>query len=129
MTDEHKQYRRVGPWQGEERRGTPQFSLREIHEHIDRHIESRFDQLSNSMMRQTETQYSALSDLIKSGFPNGDPVEHRKAHEQMMRYVEKRERFISDLSMHLAKGGVWALAVFMGVSMWHFFVGKVTGSE
>lgn len=95
-------------------------TLAELDARIDERIAKRLDAFSEALKQQHDEQYQRLVELFKSGFPNGDPVEHRIAHEEMMRMVRARRRFFEELGLHLAKGGVWALAVFLGLVLWQW---------
>ncbi len=68
---------------------------------------------------------AALSDLIKSGFPNGDPVEHRKVHDKYIQEAKDRHEFRQKVKAGFAQSFIWlvflfvvaAIANYLGVSI------------
>ncbi|AQG98596.1 hypothetical protein A9R05_06920 [Burkholderia sp. KK1] len=65
-----------------------------------------------------------VDDLAK-GFPDSDPDGHRRAHEALIRKAEERAKFYEDLRGELAKKGVWAVLVLIGIALWQYFKTKV----
>lgn len=51
-----------------------------------------------------------MMSTFKSGFPDGDPVEHRKVHESYIQEAKERAELWHGLRLKLLSGG--ALAVF-----------------
>ncbi len=73
----------------------------ELHDRITAHIDKR-----------TEEQ----NKLFNSAFPGGDPVEHRRAHEeQINRAVESKALWKAVREKTMA-GGVWAGLVFLAMA-------------
>lgn len=90
-------------YQGTERRATQaQIAIEQIEFLLERgrrdqreHFDRRIDEMMNT---------------FKSGFPGGDPVEHRKVHESYIQESKERAELWRGLRMKLLSGGV--LAVF-----------------
>lgn len=66
-----------------------------------------------------------VDDLHKA-FPGGDWEGHRRYHECLIRKMEARTKFYEDLRSHLAKNGIWAVLVVLGLAIWQYFKIKVT---
>ncbi|NPT39672.1 hypothetical protein [Paraburkholderia xenovorans] len=74
--------------------------------------------------RKVEEVIRRVDDL-HDAFPGGDWDGHRRYHEAVIKKLEAREKFYQDLRVELAKKGVWALAVMLGLALWAFFKSKV----
>ncbi|NMG64872.1 hypothetical protein GPA19_07930 [Azoarcus indigens] len=89
-----------GEWDGQEHRRAPPHTLAEAVDVIDQQLARRLDERLGSM-----------EDLIRSGFPDGDPAGHCRYHEAEMARIEARAAFWSKLRFELAK---WGLLGFLG---------------
>ncbi|WP_321902114.1 hypothetical protein [Paraburkholderia tropica] len=65
-----------------------------------------------------------VDDLHKA-FPGGDPDGHRRYHESLIERAEARTKFYNDLRSELAKKGLWALLVLIGLALWQYLKSKV----
>ena len=89
---------------GPERRDRRQGDL------LQRHMDDRFDQLEK---------------LIKSGFPEGNPEEHRKVHEGYIKEAKEKEEVRLAVKKSLYSSGIWlfiltllaALASYFGIEV------------
>lgn len=59
------------------------------------------------------TMLEARMEAFLEAFPARDSVGHRRYHEAIIEHLEWKKRFYRDMIEHLAKGGLWALAVFI----------------
>jgi hypothetical protein len=75
--------------------------------------------------RKVDEVIRRVDDLHKA-FPGGDWEGHRRYHEGLIRKMEARTEFYEDLRSELAKKGVWAVLVLVGLAMWQFLKTKVT---
>jgi hypothetical protein len=66
-----------------------------------------------------------IDDLHKA-FPGGDWEGHRRYHEAIIRKMEDRAQFYKDLRNELAKKGLWALLVMLGIALWAYVKSKLT---
>ena len=69
--------------------------------------------ITEDRKEQREHFDKKIDDLIKmvqSGFPDGDPVEHRKVHESYIKEAKERAEMYRSMRDRLLSGG--ALAVF-----------------
>lgn len=74
--------------------------------------------------RKVEEVIRRVDDL-HDAFPGGDWISHRKYHENLIRKLEAKEKFYDDLRAELAKKGLWAVIVVVGLALWAFFKSKV----
>lgn len=90
--------------------------------------ERRVNEIVDARLAESETRQKQAMDegfervctLIRSGFPDGDPAEHRKAHEQMIAAHRERADFYRDLRKQLAGKGVLALVGVLLIALWHY---------
>lgn len=75
--------------------------------------------------RKVDEAIRRIDDLHKA-FPGGDWDGHRRYHEELIRKLEARSQFYQDLRAELAKKGMWALIVLLGLALWQYFKSKVT---
>jgi hypothetical protein len=66
-------------------------------------------------------------DDLARGFPQDDPDGHRRYHEALIVKAEARARLYEKLLEELAKKGLWALLVLIGVAVWQYFKSQVKG--
>lgn len=66
-----------------------------------------------------------VDDLAK-GFPDGDWEGHRRYHEAVIKKMEARAQFYSDLRGKLVEKGVWALILLLGAALVQYVKTKVT---
>ena len=85
---------------------------------LDRHRSDGFQQ-------HMDERFDALEKLIKSGFPDGNPEEHRKVHERHIKEAKEREEVRMAVKKSLYSSGVWlailtllaALASYFGIEV------------
>lgn len=65
-------------------------------------------------------------DDLHRGFPDGDPDAHCRYHEILIKKAEARADFYMELRAELAKKGMWALIVLLGLALWQYIKSKVT---
>lgn len=63
--------------------------------------------------------------LIKSGFPNGDPVEHCKAHEARIKNAAERAELYKSIRDKSITGVFLSLASFVLLALWEYFKSEV----
>ncbi len=96
-----------GEWDGQEHRRAPPHTLAEAVDVIDQQLARRLDE-----------RMGPMEDLIRSGFPDGDPTGHRRYHEAEMARIEARAAFWEKMRFELAKWGLigfaaWALQALL----------------
>lgn len=80
---------------------------------------------TDSLYKHIDDRFDALEKLIKSGFPDGDPEEHRKVHEQHIKEAKEKEEVRLAVKKSLYSSGVWlailtvlaALASYFGIEV------------
>jgi len=107
---------------GPERRAQPPFSAEE-HQRI---CEATQTHLLQSVQRLQES-IDSLSELIKSGFPGGDPGSHRKVHEGYIAEAETRKKLKLSVIEKTLTGVVWASIVVIAYALWEYIKLKITG--
>ena len=80
---------------------------------------------SDKFQQHMDERFDALEKLIKSGFPDGNPEEHRKAHEQRIKEAKEKEEVRLAVKKSLYSSGIWlalltlvaALASYLGIEV------------
>lgn len=110
-------------WDGDERRREQNIVLDLLAQQND-----KLDKLTD-VVRDTVNELRAHAEgetariaAIAAGFPDSDPIGHRRYHEAEIKRIERRAEFWSKLFLELSK---WGLAGFLGwvaVTLWHEFI-------
>ena len=80
---------------------------------------------SDRFQQHMDERFDALEKLIKSGFPNGDPEEHRRIHERHIKEAKEREEVRLAVKKSIYSSGIWlailtllaALASYFGIEV------------
>ena len=80
---------------------------------------------SDRLQQHMDERFDALEKLIKSGFPDGNPEEHRKAHERRIKEAKEKEEVKLAVKKSLYSSGIWlalltlvaALASYLGIEV------------
>lgn len=80
-------------------------NLREHHALIIKHIDERF---------------CVLDEKLKTGFPYGDLIEHRKVHENYIKHAAERAALWKSVRERTVTGIVWAGLMLIGSALWEF---------
>ena len=80
---------------------------------------------SDKFQQHMDERFDALEKLIKSGFPDGNPEEHRKVHERRIKEAREREEVKLAVKKSLYSSGIWlailtlvaALASYLGIEV------------
>ena len=103
-------------WEGDERRRNQDMLFDLIQQQNE-----KLDKLTEFVQTSTSAQAQRLESLA-SGFPDGDPIGHRRYHEAEIKRIEARAEFWSKLRLSVTQ---WGLVGFIGwvlVSLWHEFL-------
>ena len=68
---------------------------------------------SDKFQQHIDDRFDALEKLIKSGFPDGDPEEHRKVHEARIKEAKDRAEVRLAVKKSLYSSGIWAAILFV----------------
>jgi Na+/phosphate symporter len=88
---------------------------------MDEHIDNKLKQ----HLTPIHERLDEISELIQSGFPNGDADEHRKIHERQeaqRRLAEKRWEIVKT---KLLENSMWALMVAFVLGAWYWIKGNI----
>ena len=80
---------------------------------------------SDGFQQHMDERFDALEKLIKSGFPDGNPEEHRKVHERRIKEAKEKEEVKLAVKKSLYSSGIWlalltlvaALASYFGIEV------------
>jgi hypothetical protein len=61
-----------------------------------------------------------LEKKIESGFPLGDPIEHRKVHEQCIKDAAERAALWKSVREKTITGIIWAGLILLSTSLWEY---------
>ena len=62
---------------------------------------------SDGFQQHMDERFDALEKLIKSGFPDGNPEEHRKFYERYIKGAKEREEARFAVKKFLYSSGIW----------------------
>ena len=72
-----------------------------------------------------DARMDELTALLKSGFPNGDPVEHRKVHENYIKDASDRAELMKSIRDKSITGIFLSLGSFVLLAIWELFKSEV----
>ncbi len=79
-------------------------------------INSRFELLEKRIIEKLEE----LNKTLLSGFPNGDPVEHRKDHETSIKLDNDKKELYKNIREKVITSAVWGMVVMIGLAVWEY---------
>ncbi|WP_018991310.1 hypothetical protein [Aromatoleum toluclasticum] len=114
-------------WDGGERRRTSPYTMRELEEHIDERIRLRLADHAADEGRRMDGKFDELKTLLASAFPGGDPLEHKRYHDEVIEWMQERRALWISIREKTITGLLWALLVGMGGAIWHAIKTKILG--
>lgn len=72
------------------------------------------------LKKHVDTQLSIINARLDSGFPYGDPVEHRKVHEQYIKDAVERASLWKSIREKTITGIIWAGLILLSTSLWEY---------
>ena len=63
-------------------------------------------------------KFSELEELIRAGFPYGDPVAHCKVHEGLITKAEERRAFWKSVAEKIATGAIYTAVIAVATAVW-----------
>lgn len=102
-------------WDGRERRELSQERIASI---VKSAVDDALKEHKADVTRHIDESMKDLKAYIATGYPDGDPVGHRMAHEKGIRDAERWERLKTSVAEKLLTGGVWGLLLFVGLAVW-----------
>lgn len=112
-------------WPSIERRKTGPLTLRELEEHIDERIRRRLVEHAQEESRESARRFDELKALLTSAFPGGDPEEHRRYHDEVMKWMHERREMWRAVREKTLTALLWGALVAMGSAAWHYIKTKL----
>ena len=114
MPDFHRTRPPAIDWDGATERRTPDPDDYVTHAELDR----RLDQGRKVMIAHFDDRFDALENLIKSGFPNGDPRKHCEVHEGFIADAADKRALWKSVREKTLTGGVYSALGFLLLAVW-----------
>lgn len=89
--------------------------------HIDKVVEDRIAQHTKDKQPAIEginERIRDLEELIRSGFPHGDPASHRRVHEKYIEEAVDRDQMVKGAKREVFKLSLWAALLFVASAVW-----------
>ena len=115
----------MNTWDGIERRKSPPMTLAELEKHIDQRIKERLDERGKIESKMINQRFDALEALIKSGFPGGDPSEHRRYHDEVIEFMRERRELWKSIREKTLTALFWSMIVAGGTAVWQYIKAKL----
>ena len=112
-------------WDGVERRVTTLYTLSELEKHIDERIRLRLDEHAKTEADQPNTRFDKLEALLKSGFPGGDPEEHRRYHDEVIDFMRERRELWRAIRDKTLTALLWSGLLTLGSAIYHYIKAKL----
>lgn len=105
----------------EERRKSEQslaeFSWKQMDDHIEKKIEPLRRAIEDNE-KAAERRHRELIDMVKSAFPDDDPIGHRKEHEEKKREHEEARKARNEIIVKVVSSAVWTVIVGSAIGFW-----------
>lgn len=72
------------------------------------------------IIKHIDERFCALDEKLKTGFPYGDLVEHRKVHEQYIKDAAERSALWKSVREKTITGIIWAGLILLSTSLWEY---------
>lgn len=112
-------------WDGVERRLMSPITLAELEQHIDERIRLRLDEHAKTDTDQLNTRFDKLEALLKSGFPGGDPEEHRRYHDEVIDFMRERRGLWRAIREKTLTALLWSGLLTLGSAVYHYIKTKL----
>lgn len=112
-------------WDGVERRVTTLYTLSELEKYIDERIRLRLDEHAKTEADQLNTSFDKLEALLKSGFPGGDPEEHRRYHDEVIDFIRERRELWRAIREKTLTALLWSGLLTLGSAIYHYIKAKL----
>ena len=96
--------------------------------HVEKLVEAKFekhDLEKKPVLNEISDKLSSLENLIKDGFPLGDPAAHRRVHEQYIVEANARNAMVQGAKQKVLEGALWAGLVLLCVALWDYIKASV----
>ncbi len=112
-------------WDGVERRVTTLYTLSELEKYIDERIRLRLDEHAKTETDQLNARFDKLEALLKSGFPGGDPDEHRRYHDEVIDFMRERRELWRAIRYKTLTALLWSGLLTLGSAIYHYIKAKL----
>lgn len=112
-------------WDGVERRLMSPITLAELGQHIDERIRLRLDEHAKTETDQLNARFDKLEALLKSGFPGGDPDEHRRYHDEVIDFMRERRGLWRAIREKTLTALLWSGLLTLGSAVYHYIKTKL----
>lgn len=112
-------------WDGVERRLMSPITLTELEQRIDERIRLRLDEHAKTETDQLNARFDKLEALLKSGFPGGDPEEHRRYHDEVIDFMRERRDLWKAIREKTITALVWSGLLTLGSAIYHYIKAKL----
>ena len=112
-------------WDGVERRVTTLYTLSELEKYIDERIKLRLNEHAKTEANQLNTRFDKLEALLKSGFPGGDPEEHRRYHDEVIDFMRERRELWRAIREKTLTALLWSGLLTLGSAIYHYIKAKL----
>lgn len=85
-------------------------------------INTRFALFEEKLLSRIEE----LDKTLKSGFPDGDPDNHRRDHETRIRLENEKAELYKSVREKVIASGVWGMCVLLAMAIWEYIKANVT---
>lgn len=79
-------------------------------------INTRFALFEEKLLSRIEE----LDKTLKSGFPDGDPDNHRRDHETRIRLENEKAELYKSIREKVIASGVWGMCVLLAMAIWEY---------
>lgn len=107
-------------WDGAERRVNPRPDLKPTDPVTREYLDEALRQNRHSTREFVGGKFSELEELIRDGFPYGDPKSHRVVHETYIQKAEDRNKFWKGVWEKVATGAIYAALITVGTAVWQY---------
>lgn len=100
---------------------------RELRETIDDRINAALDDQDVRNREYFDERMDEMKAMMKSAFVEGDPVEHRKYHELLVKHITARTKLIEDVRNKTFAGLVWLGLLWFGTALVEYAKARMLG--
>lgn len=91
-------------------------TLEELNAHIDVRVMHALQAHEERMGARMDRRFDELADLLRSGFPEGDPAAHRRVHEARMNKARDWARMTQGIAQTVVAAVFLAALGFLGMA-------------
>lgn len=112
-------------WDGVERRRENLVNFADLERHIDARIRAILEEKASAETKFLNARFDALETLLKSAFPDGDPLRHKAYHDEVMEFMKERRELWKAIREKTLSGLLWSMMLTGGAAFWHYLKAKL----